>query len=355
MLYWSGAVLGMKMFDRRFFIFLCCANVVFSVCILGVLYVNRFTLLELHWTFWFLAAYGFVVTPFLIFRLISAYLYKPLPDRNYRPKVSVIVPCYNDAKGIFDTIDSILKSDYPKDLLELVVVDDASVDGSWDAIQSHKGVFTAIKLPRNVGKRHAMSAGIKQAKGDIFVCVDSDTIVKVDAIKNIVQPLVDKRVYCVCGNAEVLNGGGSVLARFQKVWYNESFRIRKGVESLFGVVFCCSGVLAAYRADKLKEVLPDFLGERFLGVEVRSGDDRRLTNLMLKLGGRSVFQSSAVAYTVAPNTVRRFVKQQVRWGRGSLRGMLFALTFFHNRSFRQGVAVLFDGLCDFYVSVCVGT
>jgi hyaluronan synthase len=321
--------------------FLCVVNIIFSVVVLSVLYVNRFNLLGLHWVFWLLAAYGFVVTPFMIFRLVSAYLYKPLPDRGYRPKVSVVVPCYNDASGILDTISSVLGSDYPKDKLELVVVDDASTDGSWDMISGCGDGFNAVRLPRNVGKRHAVAEGLKHCTGDVVVLVDSDTIVKVDAVSSLVQPFTDPRVFCVCGNAEVLNSrkdvGVSVLSGFQKVWYNESFRVRKGVESLFGVVFCCSGVLAAYRVDKVRLVLPDFLGEKFLGVAVRSGDDRRLTNLMLRLGGWSVFQSSAVAFTVAPQGVKQFVKQQVRWGRGSLRGMLFALTFFHKRSLKQRV------------------
>jgi hyaluronan synthase len=303
---------------------------VFSVVILSVVYVNRFDLLGLHWVFWLIAGYGFVVTPFMIFRLVSAYLYRPLGDVGVRPSVSVVVPCFNEELGIVRTIFSILKQDYPSDSLELVVVDDKSVDGSLGAIRGFGGGvnFRCVALPVNVGKRGAIAAGLAECSGEVVVLVDSDTVLASDAVRNLVQPFTDSKVYCVCGNAEV-EPGKSVLARFQKVWYNESFRVRKGVESLFGSVFCCSGVLAAYRADKLRAVLPDFLGERFLGVKVESGDDRRLTNLMLRLGGRSVFQSNAVAFTAVPTGFRKFVKQQIRWGRGSLRGMLFALTFFH--------------------------
>jgi len=325
---------------RGFLLFLCCVNVVFSVAILAVLYVNRFDLLGLHWVFWLLAAYGFVVTPFMIFRLVSAYLYRPVLDRGFRPKVSVVVPCYNEKQGIVKTVNSILASDYPADLVDLIVVDDASTDGSKDVLREFwrgsSRVFNVVSLWRNVGKRGAVAEGLKYCRGDVVVLVDSDTVLDVDAVRNLVQPLVDPKVFCVCGNAEVAPGK-SVLARFQKVWYNESFRIRKGVESLFGSVFCCSGVLAAYRADKLREVLPEFLNETFLGVKVASGDDRRLTNLMLRLGGRSVFQSNAVAYTAVPTGLKQFIKQQIRWGRGSLRGMLFALSFFHKRPLKQSL------------------
>ena len=324
---------------RGFLLFLCCVNVVFSVAILAVLYVNRFDLLGLHWVFWLLAAYGFVVTPFMIFRLVSAYLYRPVLDGGFRPKVSVVVPCFNEGVGVLDTLVSVLECDYPKDLLEVVVVDDHSVDGTFEcllgALHDLKS-FLLVRQNVNRGKRLAVAAGLEKCTGDVVVLVDSDTVLDVDAVRNLVQPLVDPKVFCVCGNAEVAPGK-SVLARFQKVWYNESFRIRKGVESLFGSVFCCSGVLAAYRADKLREVLPEFLGETFLGVKVASGDDRRLTNLMLRLGGRSVFQSNAIAYTAVPTGLRQFIKQQIRWGRGSLRGMLFALSFFHKRPLKQSL------------------
>lgn len=348
----------LKFGDKRFFLVLSLLNVVFSVGILGVLFVNRFDVLGLHWVFWLLAAYGFVVTPFMIFRLVSAYLYRPVADQGYRPKVSVVVPCFNDAAAAVDTVHSIFCSNYPRGSLEVVFVDDCSSDDSFGVVESYyadhvrclegSGCVVSMKLvslPVNMGKRHAVVEGLRYCSGEVVVLVDSDTVLARDAVKNLVQPFVDPKVYCVCGNAEVRrvdrNVGlvGGLLVGFQKVWYNESFRVRKGVESLFGSVFCCSGVLAGYRADKLREVLPDFLSERFLGVTVQSGDDRRLTNLMLRLGGRSVFQSSAVAYTVAPVTVKKFVRQQVRWGRGSLRGMLFALSFFHRRC--VGSRVLF--------------
>jgi hyaluronan synthase len=330
-----------KFFGKRFFLFLCCVNVIFSVAILSALYVNRFSLLELHWIFWLITAYGFVVTPLFIFRLVSTYLYQPIPDRGHRPKISVIIPCFNEQADIGCTIDAIMASDYPKDLLELVVVDDKSSDDSLSEIyvKQLKHKFHVITHTVNMGKRHAVASGLRMCSGEFVVLIDSDTVVKSDAIKNLVQPFTDGKVFCVCGTAEVMRGkkagGDSILTRFQKVWYNESFRVRKGVESLLSSVFCCSGVLSAYRADKLQEVLPDFLNERFLGVKMQSGDDRRLTNLMLRLGGKSVFQSNSVAYTATPDCMKKFVKQQVRWGRGSLRGMLFALTFFHHRPLKQ--------------------
>ncbi|MCL2690853.1 MAG: glycosyltransferase family 2 protein [Candidatus Bathyarchaeota archaeon] len=298
---------------------------------------------EWQWTYWVVAIYGLVVTSFMVFRLISAYLYKPVPDRGYRPNVSIIIPVYNEESAIGNTIDAILNSNYPKDKMELVVVDDKSRDNSLEIInkKSLEYGFKVVAHTENMGKRHAMASGVKQCNGDILVCLDSDTLVEPDSIKMLVQPFTDDEVYCVCGNASVINKNSSKtntwLTRFQKVWYAEAFRVRKGVESLFGMVLCCSGVFSAYRREKFERVTNEWLNEKFLGRQVVAGDDRQMTNLMMRMGGKSVFQSTALTYTVVPHNIKKFVNQQVRWARGSVRGTSLALTFFNRKNLSQKI------------------
>jgi hyaluronan synthase len=298
---------------------------------------------EWEWTYGVIAVYGLVVTSFMVFRLISAYLYKPVPDRGHRPKVSIIIPVYNEEKVIGNTIDAILNSDYPKEQLELIVVDDKSKDKSLEVIKkkSLEYNFKVIAHTENMGKRHAMATGVKQCTGEILVCLDSDTLVESDAIKMLVQPFTDNEVYCVCGNASVVNKASSKtttwLTRFQKVWYAEAFRVRKGVESLFGMVLCCSGVFSAYRREKFEQVVNEWLNEKFFGRKVVAGDDRQMTNLMLRMGGKSVYQSTAQTYTVVPHNIKKFVNQQVRWARGSVRGTSLALTFFNRKNLSQKI------------------
>jgi hyaluronan synthase len=255
----------------------------------------------------------------------------------HRPHVSVLVPVYNEENGIDNTIDSILSSDYPKDKLELIVIDDKSKDKTLEVINKKRQErdFKIVALEKNMGKRHAMAAGLEHCTGEILVCVDSDTILKPNAVTNLVQPFVDKDVYCVCGSAIVANDTdpktNTLIARFQKVWYADSFRLRKGVESIFDMVICCSGVLSAYRKEKFEDVTEEWLNEKFLGREVISGDDRQMTNLMMRMGGKSKFQSNAQAYTFAPHKLKKFIIQQVRWGRSGFRGMIFASKFFINK------------------------
>ena len=322
---------------------LCYALIHLIVLSLAFIYLSRVGLYELHWAYLVLIAYGVIVTPFLAFRLVITHLYKPVPDRGYRPPISVIVPVYNEEKDICNTIDSILNSDYPKDKLELIVIDDKSKDKTLEVINKKRLEcnFKVVALDKNMGKRHAMAAGVKQCTGEFLVCVDSDTMVKPDAIKLLVQPFTDEKIYCICGNAAVANETNpktnTLLARFQKVWYADSFRIRKGVESSFDMVICCSGVLSAYRREKFEKVVDEWLNEKFLGNEVVSGDDRQMTNLMLRMGGNSVFQSTALAYTFAPHKLKKFIVQQIRWGRSGFRGMLFAAKFFTKKKLMQKI------------------
>ncbi|MDR0373410.1 MAG: glycosyltransferase [Nitrososphaerota archaeon] len=322
---------------------LCYITLYITVAILAFMYLSRVGMYELHWAYLLLIIYGTVVTPFLIFRITTTYLYKPTPDKGYRPHVSVIVPVYNEENGIDHTIDSILDSDYPKDKLELIVIDDKSKDKTLEVInkKSQEKTFKIVAQQQNMGKRHAMAAGLKQCTGEILVCVDSDTILKPDAIKNLVQPFTDKDVYCVCGSAIVANDRdpktNTIIARFQKVWYADSFRLRKGIESIFNMVICCSGVLSAYRKEKFESVTEEWLNEKFLGREVISGDDRQMTNLMMRMGGKSKFQSTAQAYTFAPHKLKKFLIQQIRWGRSGFRGMIFAAKFFTKKNPMQKI------------------
>ncbi len=309
-----------------------------TVVILAVMYIIRIDTYQWNWLYTGLLVYGVVVTPFLIFRFAVTYSYDPIPDRGHRPTVSVILPVYNEEKGIAGTIDSILNSDYPKDKLQLIVIDDKSKDNSLEVIKQKRKErdFTLVTHEKNMGKRHAMATGAKYCTGQILVCIDSDTIVKPDAIKLLVQPFTDESVYCVCGNGVVANESdpeiNNTLTHLQKVWYADSFRVRKGVESIFGIVICCSGVLSAYRREKFEQVVDKWLHETFLGHRVISGDDRQMTNLMMQMGGKSVFQSNALAYTFAPHNLRKFLTQQLRWGRSAFRGMLFASRFFWKKN-----------------------
>jgi len=114
----------------------------------------------------------------------------------------------------------------------------------------------------------------------------------------------------------------------QQVRYYSAFRVIKATESLLGgAVVCASGCCAAYRA---AAVLPDLEAwefQTFLGRPATFGDDRALTNRVLR-DWRVAYQSTAVAETVVPERPRTFFRQQLRWKKSWLRENLYVVRYF---------------------------
>jgi hyaluronan synthase len=102
-------------------------------------------------------------------RFLIAFTYRPIKDRGHRPTVTVIVPAFNEEEGIEGTIASIVNSDYPAHLLEIVVVNDGSTDDTWQRMVAARERWPqvhAIDLGANYGKRAAMAEGIAAPVGD---------------------------------------------------------------------------------------------------------------------------------------------------------------------------------------------
>jgi hyaluronan synthase len=317
-------------------------NVVFTVVVILVMYFYRGNWMVFDGSFTVVSVFGLVGLFLCLFHFVGAYMYRSVPDVGYRPFVYVIVSVFNEAKIIGKTIDSVLRSDYPRDKLQLIVADDGSADDTFAVVMAKNvasgGRFLVYRNAKNVGKRRTVAEVVKRfctVEDAVLVLLDSDACVASDAVRMIVQPFSSQQVFSVCGHAVVSNDN-SLITRFQRCWYAGAFRVRKASESLVGMVMCCSGVFSAYRLDKVLLVLDDWVNEVFLGRSVVAGDDSRLTNCAsLRLGGRSVFQESAYVFTVVPASLKVFVMQQTRWGRNSVRRFVFAASFFWRKSLVQ--------------------
>ncbi len=183
-----------------------------------------------------------------------------------------------------------------------------------------------IDFPENRGKRAAMAAGIRATSAEVVVFVDSDSTVEPEALKRLVQPLADARVGAVCGHANVLNVRDTWITRMQAVRYFVAFRVVKAAESVFGAVTCCSGCFSAYRRAAILPRLEWWENQTFLGVESTFGDDRSLTNCVLR-DWRILYERRAVSHTIVPITFRAFLKQQTRWKRSWTRESLLVAKF----------------------------
>ncbi len=273
--------------------------------------------------------YSLLVTVYCVSRFALAPFYRPTPDRGYRPTASIVIPAFNEEDCIGLTIDACYATDYPRDRLEVVVVDDGSSDGTWEQIlaaRERHPSLVCVRFPQNRGKRAGMAEGIRRSSGEICVFVDSDSVIERDGLNHLMADFADPRVAGVVGAAEVLNKTANWLTRMQQVRYYVAFRVIKGSESLFGAVTCASGCFSAYRRSALLEILPRWERQTFLGRRATYGDDRALTNFVLRKH-RVVFQANARCHTLVPDTLRRFLVQQLRWKKSWLRESLHVVRF----------------------------
>jgi hyaluronan synthase len=278
--------------------------------------------------------YGLVVTAYLLSRFVMSVFYRPCRADGPLPSVAIVIPAMNEQSAIERTIEAAFALDYPQDLISVFAVDDGSTDETWQRMAFASRRFPnlhAIRFSHNRGKRAAMAAGIRATDAEVICFVDSDSSVAPDALREIVRPFVDPRVAAVTGHADVLNKSKNLLTLLQQVRYYVAFRVLKASESLFGSVTCASGCFSAYRRERLIEVLPRWETQSFLGREATFGDDRALTNMLLR-HHRVVYQSTAVCETVVPDTFRGFLVQQTRWKKSWIRESLIACTFFWRKN-----------------------
>ena len=311
---------------------------VFLLLIFVVLSVKVVTLRALSDGILF-GTYSIVVTTYILSRFLLAYLHvPPVGDSNYEPTVSFVIPCYNEESNIQRTILNLLAVAYPRDKMDLCVVNDGSADGSLREIR--QGAFiakaggmhtTVVDLKENRGKREAMAEGITRTRGEIVVLVDSDSFLERDSVRRMVEHFQDPEIAAAAGHAKVFNSDTNLLTRMQHVRYYIAFNVYKAAEALFGSVTCCSGCCSAYRRSSLEEVLEKWRGQQFLGVQCTYGDDRSLTNNLLRLGYRTAYVPDALSSTVVPDTWRVFLKQQLRWKKSWVRESLIAATFMYKR------------------------
>jgi hyaluronan synthase len=178
---------------------------------------------------------------------------------------------------------------------------------------------SALRLERNQGKRAALAEGFRRAQGDIVVTVDSDSEIERQTLAAIAGPFRDPRVGAVAGKVVVHNRRAGLIPRMLHVRFVLSFDFLRSAQSFFRTVYCCPGALAAYRMTVVRQVLPQWEHQRFLGTECTYGEDRAMTNWILAAGYDTVYQRSAVVRTLVPETYTRLCRMYLRWDRSYIR------------------------------------
>ncbi|GAA4083030.1 glycosyltransferase [Actinomadura miaoliensis] len=279
---------------------------------------------------WYGACVGSVLLLKLLLSIPIARRRQPqLPGQAPDLVTAAIITVYNeDPATLRRCLDSLLaQTRLPQ---AITVVDDASVDRDAVAVaHSYTAPFRAlgvdyavIEFTENQGKRHGLAAGFKRSwRADIYMCVDSDTVLAPDATEQALRGFADPRVQCVTGLVLALNRSTNLLTRLIDMRYVNAFLGERVAYSRLGSVLCACGSLALYRGPVVRRNLTDFLYQDWLFRPAIAGDDRRLTFYCL-MEGRAIIQPAAVAWTAVPERLPHYLRQQTRWTKSFLRESL---------------------------------
>ncbi|MCM3588388.1 polysaccharide deacetylase family protein [Mesobacillus maritimus] len=230
-------------------------------------------------------------------------------DPNFTPFVSVVIAAYNEEKVIGKTIDSILSSDYSN--LEILVIDDGSTDDTAVVVQENYDHHPLVRFIQktNGGKSSAVNLGFKEAKGEIVVALDADTLIAENAISLLVHHFKNEQVAAVSGNVKVGNKG-NLLTNWQHIEYVTGFNLERRAFAALNCITVVPGAIGAWRKTAVAEA--GYFKEDTLA------EDTDLTLTLLRNGKKIEFEEKAYAYTEVPEDVKGLAKQRYRWIYGTL-------------------------------------
>lgn len=273
--------------------------------------------------------YSFIVGLFIVSRFILAAFYTPPPRVGFMPQTSVLIPCMNEEESIARSIARIHAEGYPDHLKEVICVNDGSTDNTLEEMYRAQAAFprlVVVDFEENRGLCYGMAVLCLLAHGEVMVFVDSDTFLMPGAVEKLVQGFVDPTVGGIAGHTDVENAQTNVLTKMQDVRYFFSYKIMKAAESVHGTVSCLPGCFSAYRRACVLHVLNEWMHEKVFGQEGNFGDDRSLTNLVLQ-DYQILYDDESLATTIAPENWGVYTRQQARWMRSSLRGVIAGAKF----------------------------
>ncbi|MET7681254.1 bifunctional polysaccharide deacetylase/glycosyltransferase family 2 protein [Streptomyces sp. NPDC005423] len=223
--------------------------------------------------------------------------------------VSVIVPAYNEKECIANTLNSLALSTHP---IEIIVVDDGSTDGTKEIAEALGLPNVRVIRQENAGKPAALNNGVRNARYDIVVMMDGDTVFEPDTVRQLVQPFADPGVGAVAGNAKVGNRS-TIIGAWQHIEYVMGFNLDRRMYDLLRCMPTIPGAIGAFRREAVLAV--GGMSEDTLA------EDTDITIALHREGWRVVYQEHARAWTEAPASLKQLWSQRYRWSYGTMQAL----------------------------------
>jgi cellulose synthase/poly-beta-1,6-N-acetylglucosamine synthase-like glycosyltransferase len=252
------------------------------------------------------------VTLWLTLVWLSFLYSEPAKKRRFSewPKVSVGIPAFNESETVLRTVKSILSADYPKDKMEIIVVDDGSTDSTAEVVGGFAKSHPEVRVisSKNGGKASALNVALKHSTGDFFAVVDADSRISANSIKKSLSNFADGKIGAVISRVRV-DEPKNFLERIQRFEYIMSSMVRK-IMCNFGTLYMTPGVLSIYRIDVLRK-LGGFTKDR-----TNLTEDLEIA-MRLKYNGYLIkMEPESITYTHVPGDFSALWRQRMRWARG---------------------------------------
>ncbi len=255
---------------------------------------------------------------------------KKLYSDDELPKVSIIIPAYNEEKSIARTIESIIASNYPKNKFEVIVVDDGSKDKTLEIARKYKSKIVKVLTKKNGGKGTALNMALKKCKGDIIFTMDADTFVPPRSVREMTRYFKNPEVMSVTPSMLIHEPKG-LLQRVQQAEYLFGLFIRKAFSSV-NAIHVTPGAFSAYR----KTFFDEYGGYD----ETNITEDLEMSLRIQHAGFMIEYSPESPAYTIAPNKFKPLMIQRRRWYTGLMRNTWKYKGIFHPKYGDLGIFVL---------------
>jgi hyaluronan synthase len=276
-------------------------------------------------------------TPFMVFFAYVWLLWaaKVLTARRYRPstagpsalRATVIVPVYREPEAVFRRCLGSVRDASPAELI-------AVVDGGDPELADIAAEYCdqVLRVPKH-GKRAAIAAGnrVSDPGTDVVVVVDSDTVWTPGTLAEMLRPLSAARLGGGTPRQAIFDAGAAPSRRLADWLEDLRYHVTVPAQSVFGQIGCLAGRTIAYRRRAFDPAVDRLVAQTVFGVPQHVGDDRVLTNELLRSGWRTVYQSTALVLTDAPDRWWTFWRQQLRWARSSQRETVLCLRWLWRR------------------------
>jgi biofilm PGA synthesis N-glycosyltransferase PgaC len=262
---------------------------------------------------------GIAIIPgYLNVQLVSSLILdRPRPvefDHDY-PDVTLLIAAYNEEGRIRETLEYALRQDYPG-RLNVVVADDGSTDRTRELAElvGREDRRVRVVTTNHGGKSEALNAALTTVSTPLVATIDADTLLMPSALQRAIARMLSAPpdTVAVAGSVLVRNSRAGALARVQEWDYFLAIASVKRQQALFQGTLVAQGAFSVYRTEAVRAVggWPDKIGE-----------DIVLTWSLIRAGGRTIFEPTAIAFTDAPVRFRHFVRQRRRWARGMIEGL----------------------------------